>query len=393
MKLPTLNQIALAVSLMFACQVQALELLDDELLSDTTGEGIAILPENFSISFDPLAYVRAIPRGVPATGLKHADVYYYGVSLGAPDGTLTALNNMNSLTVGNIASWGTATNPWVLRVESTTNLLYSGAIPAGAGYPIFQYRAPTFTPGEGGLKYAFVGELQVCNSPAAAIGANGVSACGGGTLFTGTSAGATPGRLEMLNVWNDFTLNGSRFSIFQNTFDTSFGLTWLNRINSSATGVYRIGVAQLTASTPAGAGPRATAPAFDPDEGVFFTDLDINLPLGNLNYQPLIFTGDATGNFSIELVRIPNTAAVYTAAYRDYTGSAADLAKQCNNTTVNCGGDPTNATLALRAPATHGQITAGNISFKDTVGTTVNLGSASIDGIFFQHLKIKTLGL
>jgi len=391
----------------------ALETLDDEVLSETTGEGIAFLPENFSIKFDDLAYFRYIPRGVPASGLKHADVYWYGMGLGAPDSALTATNNLNSLTVSPITSWGTAANPWVLRVYSTNDLLYNGqtaTVATGANYPVLQYRAPsrdsttTASNTEGGLKYAFVGDIQICNNPAAAIGASGTGACAGGTLFTNSSTNPGAGRLESINVWNNFTVNGSRLSFFQTTvdYDTAdgtpstsipgftykaagagtFGMTFLNRINSAATGVYRFGVAQATNSSPNGAGPRTTAATFDPDEGAFFTDLDINLPIGNLHYQPVIFSGDSTGNFTIELVRIPNTTAVYNAAYRDYSSStAAQLAKMCTATTVDC------------SAATHGEISIGNVSFKDVSGTAVDLGSASMTGVFIQHLKIKTLGL
>ena len=423
MNLPNLKPLCLLIMLFSTGAVYALEALEDEVMSEATGEGIAFLPENFSIKFDPLAYVRAIPRGVPSAGLKHADVYWYGLSLGAADtvtgatpatilSNATNLSNLSSLNAGAITSWGNAANPWVMRVYSTNDLLYNGqtaTVATGANYPVFQYRAPsrnataTAANTEGGLKYAFVGDLQICNNPTALIGANGTSACAGGTLFTGTpvSTNAGAGRLESINVWNNFTVNGSRFSFFQTTVDYTssngvpttgfaakgagagtFGMTFLNRINSASTGVYHFGVAQLAGSTPNGAGPRTAAPSFDPDEGAFFTDLDINLPIGNLHYQPLIFGGDSSGNFTIELVRIPNTPAVYNAAYRDYSlNTAPQLAKMCANTTVDCGA------------ATHGQISIGNVSFKDVNGTRVDLGSASIDGVFIQHLKIRTLGL
>ena len=159
-------------------------------------------------------------------------------------------------------------------------------------------------------------------------------------------------------------------------------MTFLNRINSASTGVYHFGVAQTLGSTPNAAGPRSVAATFNPNEGAFFTDLDINLPIGNLHYQPLIFGGDRSGNFTIELVRIPDVAAIYNAAYRDYSLSTpAQLAKMCTNVTVDC------------STATHGQISIGNVTFKDVSGTAVDLGSASMDGILIQHLKIKTLGL
>ena len=249
MNLPNLKPLFLLFTLFSSCAVYALEALEDETMSETTGEGIAFLPENFSIKFDPLAYVRAIPRGVPAAGLKHADVYWYGLSLGASDAVTgatpaailsdaTNLANLSSLNAGNIASWGAEANPWVLRVYSTNDLLYNGqtaTVATGANYPVFQYRAPardtaaTLANTEGGLKYAFVGDIQVCNNPAGIIGAAGIGACAGGQTVTGASidgsifTNASPnqgaGLLQSINVWNNFTVNGSRFSFFQTTVD------------------------------------------------------------------------------------------------------------------------------------------------------------------------------
>lgn len=36
---------------------------------------------------------------------------------------------------------------------------------------------------------------------------------------------------------------------------------------------------------------------------------------------------------------------------------------------------------------------AKGITFKDGAGTAVNLGSAAIDGVLIQHMKITTKGL
>ena len=149
--------------------------------------------------------------------------------------------------------------------------------------------------------------------------------------------------------------------------------------------------------------PQATPGAFNNNEGVWITDMDFNMPVGHLHYQPVIFDNDAAGNMVIEELRIPNNPTVYNYAYQNYGYAGVDPAsagvnnpapnvpaKMCTNTTLNCD------------DATHGQVSFGKVEFKDNAGASVlvknNLGtgalaSAKIDGIFIQHLKIKTLGL
>jgi len=339
-----------------------LEPIAEDGLDDVSGAGIIYLPENFSIEFDDLAYVRTLVSSTaPAFG-KKAELIWYGLSLGGANG------NVTGRTGALIPSWGTAANPWLLKVETLTRTNYAGASQA---VPILNYYAPTYTPGEGGLKYGFWGDIIVRDNVTNAIVTDVPS--------------ATTGKLQSQHIWNDFTLNGSRMSMFQNTVDQSFGMVWLNRINSSATGKYRFSVAQ--SSQPAGAlngAPATAVPTFSNNEGFYITDMDINMVVGSLHYQPLIFgAADATTqNFQIEMVRLPNIAAIYNQHYRNYASSTpAELAKMCTNTTADCTG------------ATHGEINMGKIEFKNPSGATVDLGSAKISGLMIQHLKIKTLGL
>jgi len=226
-------------------------------------------------------------------------------------------------------------------------------------------------------------------------------------------------RMQSQSIWNDFTMNGSRFSIFQNTYDQSFGLSWINRLNSASTGVMRFSVAETTQAVGT---PATAAPVFSDSEGLFITDMDINMIVGVQHYQPLTLDNaanvdnvatpsDETRNLSIELVRIPNTPSVYGAFYRNYASSTApELAKMCTNATLDC------------TAATHGQLRMGNVTFKDPGGATSwaytrppnlpsgpkdnlvydnggadtangNIGSLMIDGLMIQHLKITTTGI
>lgn len=422
---PSLLAAALLFTFLGAQAAQALSEMDDTDMASINGHGIAFLPENFQIAFNDLAYVQAIPTSLPLnTAANVADFYWYGLQL-------TGANNVTSRagqTTPAINPWGSADNPWILKVESPVYLKYSTSTAAttAAAHPVFNYYAPRAlatdrfvggTAGDGkyqsiergGLKYAFWGDAIVRDRNSAGCA-------------TAPANCAEISRMQSQSIWNDFTLSGSRFSIFQNTFDSSFGFTWINRINSKSTGVMRFSVAETTASNntvPATIAP----PVFDNDEGLFITDMDINMIVGVQHYQPVILDNaantddpatpwDETRNLSIEVVRIPNSPSIYAAFNRDYAvTTGAELAKMCTNATLDC------------STATHGQISMGNVTFKDPAGNSNwtyhrppnlpygpsdnlvieaaqpnatangNIGSMLIDGLMINHLKIVTTGL
>ena len=243
--------------------------------------------------------------------------------------------------------------------------------------------APENALNDGGLKYAFWSDLVIRNTSDVLVA-----------------------RMQTQSIWNDVSLNGSRFSIFQTTvdYDTSahtsvaatnngsFGIAWLNRINSSSTGVFRFsaaetnqpdcGVTPLACSNSTTNTVSTAAPTFNSVEGMYATDFDMNVVVGNLHYQPMIMgsVGDGSQNFQVEVVRIPNTAAVYNEFYRDYN-DPAQAYKMCTGTTVDC------------SRATHSELSIGKVEFKNRLGTTVDLGSAKYEGMMIQHLKLRTLGL
>lgn len=417
--------ILLAVSSSFAC---ALDTISDEDLGSVTGEGIAFLPENFQIAFNDLAYIQAIPTSLPISSNNVADLYWYGVqftganSAGANTGNVTSRAGYTTATTN---PWGSADNPWLLKVESPVALKYSTSTSAttAVAYPVFNYYAPRAlaadqfvggTAGDGqyqsinngGLKYSFWGDVIVRDRTTTGCASNPTTC-------------AEVSRMQSQSIWNDFTMNGSRFSIFQNTYDQSFGFSWINRLNSSTTGVMRFSVAE---TTPAVGTPATAAPVFSNSEGLFITDMDINMIVGVQHYQPLTLNNaadvndaatpwDETRNLAIEVVRIPNSPSIYGAFYRDYGSTApAELEKMCTNATLDC------------SKATHGQLRMGNVTFKDPGGATSwaytrppnlpsgpkdnlvydnggadtangNIGSLMIDGLMIQHLKITTTGI
>ncbi|HEX5361981.1 MAG TPA: hypothetical protein VFW49_13005 [Fluviicoccus sp.] len=385
-----------------------LQPMGDEGMEDVSGAGVALLPENFRITFDDTAYIKTLTSTTaPAFG-KKAELIWYGMTLGAANGSLSSRG------AGQITSWGTASNPWLLKVETINALNYSGALQNVA---VMNYYAPKYTPGEGGLKYSFWGDVIVRCVDNTSVGCTvgGVDSvlditnvdlqptrpAPAGIVATEVSSiGYFDGHFQSQNIWDDFTLNGSRFSIFSSVVDYnsaahttvasttngSLGLVWLNRINSSATGKYRFSVAQSAPGTLNGSGLTTVAPTFNNTEGFYITDMDINMVVGSLHYQPVIIGAvQGSQNFQIELVRLPNIAAIYNKHYIDYTkydlGDATEVAKMCSNTTADCTG------------ATHSNINFGKVEFKNTAGATVDLGSAAISGMMFHHLKIRTCGL
>ncbi|AWA48675.1 MULTISPECIES: hypothetical protein [Acinetobacter] len=147
---------------------ESLEQLDDSALSQATGEGIALLPENFSMVLqgandDPATwaaapgdrtqdtgYIRAIPVGpltpeAQAAGAGKADLYLYGLGISqskraygaARDATDygTRFNPNNPIT-----SWGSAENPWLLKVTTENNVPnFSATSPKDTGNGAVSY--------------------------------------------------------------------------------------------------------------------------------------------------------------------------------------------------------------------------------------------------------------
>jgi hypothetical protein len=265
---------------------QAIEALDDAGMAAVNGQGIAILPENFKIVFNDLAYTQALSTGTPSGNV--GDMYWYGMALGGDNGNVSGNSFQNARKVGSIVSWGTAANPWLIKVESPAGYLYDGTY---ANYPVMNYYAPLPTSinasgiQDGGLKYSFWGDIIIRDK-------NNPVNCT--TSAAGASSCNAIAKLQSQSIWNGFSLNGSRFSIFQNTYDKSFGFSWINRINSTSLGLLRFTVAETV--TPAGAsamGRSTEVPVFSSTEGMYMKDLDINMIVGVQHYQPVFLDNAA----------------------------------------------------------------------------------------------------
>ena len=118
--------------------VYALESISDAELSQSTGEGIALLPENFSfvMADEDASYVNIIPRGAPKTaGVKRADIYMRNLAITQNDSSTTRASGTN------IVSWGAGSNPFLISVKSESHPDYASA---GQSRAFLRLEAPSY---------------------------------------------------------------------------------------------------------------------------------------------------------------------------------------------------------------------------------------------------------
>ena len=481
---------ALFAGLISCCACQnalALQPLSDETLSSTTGEGIALVPqeaffvfqgENSSASdimnrSQDTGYIHLVPVGPLTTAARDtnkngvvdsgdysvgkADIFIYGLALSKSDN-----NHNNRLAASDsnakIASWGTATNPWLIRVGTENQVpnfdLTKNCAQADVScqVPYLAFEAPLYnttlptTVADGAdayrLKLAMWADAFALD-PSKKEGATDLYHLG---ERAGVSDASRANRIRLQAIWNDFSINGTRLQVFQTLagaqnsagmsefYNNTLGIAGLVRLNSGdsanlrssspGTKTLRLSTRETTdtslLSTPA-INNTSVAPIFDANEGLFIHNLNANLVLGSL-YQPLILGSDGT-NFSLELTRIPNKPEIYQKIYTDYDNpnSTTYAGSTCN--VYKCGNNGLAGYQGTNA--THSSITIGSTIYdpqknslqaykgSDAMGISFgamnpvaqtpnaavptasfkNLGSAVIDGVLIQHMKITTKGL
>jgi len=440
----------------------ALEALSDQALSNSTGEGIAILPENFKMVFQTAedgltaaqnqsrlanrnydtGFIRFIPVGplsetAKTAGAKKADVFLYGLALSASD------SNLNSRFSNLGFNWGQETNPWVFSVKSistTANRVVYDFAGVAQDFSYLSLEAPYVLDGaantatDNNMKLGLWGDFFARNPLVAAP----VDAKNGAPA----NLNGLDQRLRLQLVANGLSLNGSNLKLFQTlggaassslptSYNNTLGLAALIRLNTNdnpstatedSSKALRISTAESLATdinndltTPAIS--KIAAPNFNANDGVYLYSPNINLVLGSV-YQPLIVDTAADGqNFVIELTRIPNKANVYQQIYTDYTALASGTTSAYKGSTCNvqyCGAAISMGQTYQGNTATHSSISIGTVGFTDSsnrflkadtsnnavgvsfvtpTGIKTNLGSAAIDGVLIQHLKITTTGL
>lgn len=290
----------------------ALQELSDEGLSQTTGEGIALLPQNTYMIFQgekntttgadllnrelDTGYINYVPVGPLSTAttdtnksgavdegdraVGKADLFLYGLALSASNAERADNNNervgLNTAgtAINAIRSWGTATNPWILKVQSQANVptfTPDGSTPntdtgqvtyMALEAPLYEYYNDNAT-GTGAptviktgadaagadaynLKLGLWADAFVRN-PNKIDGAIDQFQYGNSKGLVGTEGDTDlnrANRLRLQGIWNGFSLNGSNLKIFQTLngagstgglspfYNNTLGLAGIFRLNS-----------------------------------------------------------------------------------------------------------------------------------------------------------------
>lgn len=232
--------LATLIGLCLNQSVFALQELSDDGLSETTGEGIAILPQDFSLRLNGAdiansgqgtygaGYIRMIPVGPlssaqEAKNYQKADMYLYGLSLaqskkdygvgrtstdwGVPFGAIAAGASASATDFGRkITSWGTADNPWVIKTLNDLDVPNFNGTSNNVTYltleaPLYKTGTIATTDADYNLKMGFWADAFMRDKTLA---------------DTGTyNTNELKNRLRLGFVWDGFGINGSNVKIFQ----------------------------------------------------------------------------------------------------------------------------------------------------------------------------------
>ncbi|MCO8096508.1 hypothetical protein NI462_04860 [Acinetobacter lwoffii] len=375
---------------------------------------------------DQVAKAEAAKSSVSTLRTK-ADVFIYGLALSKSDGSLSTRYSNQGF------SWGSADNPWLFRA-GTENVKQFKDAAKDVGYIALEAPLSPIAGGESdnNIKLGFWSDIFA----RALDSSNLVDPITGGPI----SGLDTDYRLRTQFVANGLSFNGSQVRLFQTlesdnkNYSQTLGMASIVRLNtndrpetlsSSDSNLNSKGIRLSTAAktdaldgnvpTPALNG--SDAPIFHDSEGLYLYSPNINLVLGNM-YQPFV-VGSEGNNIILEVTRIPNIPAIYNQVYQNYGGGlgTTDLkGSTCNvyscGTPIKNNASDTTALYQGRN-ATHSSISIGTterisgtnmlrakdgvnstgIVFKNTDGISKNFGSAVIDGVLIQHLKIRTTGL
>ncbi|RDC53378.1 hypothetical protein DVA85_03010 [Acinetobacter sp. RIT592] len=375
---------------------------------------------------DQAAKTEAAKSSVSTLRTK-ADVFIYGLALSKSDGSLSTRYSNQGF------SWGSADNPWLFRAGTENVTQFKGAA-KDVGYIALEAPLSPIAgvESDNNIKLGFWSDIfaRELNS------SNAVNSITGGP----TSGLDTNYRLRTQFIANGLSFNGSQVRLFQTlesdnkNYSQTLGMASIVRLNtndrpetlsSSDNNLNSKGIRLSTAAktdaldgnvpTPALNG--SDAPIFHDSEGLYLYSPNINLVLGNM-YQPFV-VGSENNNIILEVTRIPNIPAIYNQIYQNYGGELGmtDLkGSTCNvyscGTPIKNNASDTTALYQGRN-ATHSSISIGTterisgtnmlrakdgvnstgIIFKNTDGVSKNFGSAVIDGVLIQHLKIRTTGL
>lgn len=423
--------IALAGTLVLS-QGHAMVALEEEEMSGVSGAGLAFVFDNFSMRMAPTSFIELTGTAAQGASWQRGDARYYGLSIsnGAVNGTDWFGNGCSgqaqfgnaalACPVGTdnnfgVAALASAYDPYLVRAYQYRGHDYAGlyrdqASGANPMPTVMELIGPSSTDL---WRWAFWGQLEVdrLNNDGdegaannSVVGSGGADFLQSQTIIHGrpVTKSGDPAILRLLRT------------VGQGATNDTFGMTY----QSAISGDFRFSVRQ----TPSSADQLHRVPDFNNNEGMYFKNVDAFLPLGVMHYQALTLdavrdgTGDATGNFVIELTRIPNIPNIYN---HFYCGSGTNAAPtDCATDTSGMISSPNNET---RGYVRWGDFTGVNLTtgaglpgagdFDNGIyfvgggnelspgagvepGSEIvtNLGISRIEGMRIHHLKITTLG-
>lgn len=432
-----LHLLSFGLLLTLSSSLFALESLDDQGLSDVSGTGIAFALDDFSSRMAPTSYIEmtgspmsatggsAASQAAYAIGWRQGDLRYYGLSMtGGSGGALTSgtdwygdgcvagsdgLGCPIGYDVSNTANpygskdFASVYNPYMIRVFQNAGYNYDGSaclgsVIAGACTGITAASPTVYEfigPSKGDAwRWSFWGQLRIDN-------------------------GASWLKSQSIILGKNATLDGkpSKLQILQTPTNTASEQSLSVVYQSRLSGNFRFSVQQKTTGTDG----INVVPNFDDAEGLYFKNVNAFLPLGQLNYQTVVFrsTPSQDGNFIVDLTPIANNANVYNSFYcgkntctnSSYQGGVSGTGcTRCTNAfiTTDTVIDPTTSN-----PDTHGYVywgtstgaapvegstdTTNGIYFKSGPGgaipnNVVNIGRGKVEGLLIQSMQITSLG-
>ena len=443
----TKSCLASVIAILMGQSVFALESLSDDHLAETTGEGMALLPENFKMVFQgpndvstassynqaglinpekyDTGFIRIIPTGENYANLKltaaeaasirnKADIFIYGLALSASN------NNLNQRFSNNGFNWGSTANPWLFRAGTAENIQqFSSSNTAGQiGYLALETPLAKLAADESdnNIKLGFWLDAfsRSWNS------SNAINPITGAPV---AKIAADPSndidldknqRLRLQFVANGLSLNGSHIRLFQTMsssspqYNQTLGMASILRLNTHDNPVnlkftdtdlnakaIRLSTATLddgAYSTPA-LKQNSQAPLFNDQEGLYLYSPNINLVLGNMN-QPFIL-GSEGNNIILEITRIPNVANIYKKIYTNYDAPYAGISvmSEYQGTTCNvytCGFNTSSMlwgsnTIQYQGNnATHSSISIGSVTRDPATNLLKANTGADATGIVFK---------
>lgn len=344
--------LAVAISAVISGQALALEAISDEDMSAATGEGIAFLPEDFSVRLNgadntnggtgtpDTGYIRIIPVG-PLTlaaqdtnrdGVVNAsdnpvgkgDIFLYGAAISQSNqahGATRTSADWNSRFGRGIDTWGTAANPFLLRVATENNVPdFAAATPTstttgsvsflGLEAPLYHANVAALSAAEKSaynLKAAFWTDAFV-RSPSVVENMTAT-----GSQFDVGGAGRA-NRLRLQAVWDGFSVNGSQVRIFQtlggaatgvqgmsSSYNNTLGIAGLLRFNGGDGQTLRANVTtgSATRNTPAWTDHSATF-------GCGTASVDFNNPACQFRFRSRTLT-DSVSDVVWNVPTLPST--------------------------------------------------------------------------------------